>query len=235
MARANFRVEKGLEIHSENGTSFVAVLQDAGAPLGTSGETDDAPVGSLYLRNDSEGELYHKIADTSSASDWERFADESAYEALGITFDDENMGAYTGGVLTDNETAKENIQELSDAIEAISGGSFESVAIPAATPTTVSECLVDDCNGVEWEVYVYETGSEAVKEYFKLSALHDGTSSADAANFDDSVHTKLKIADISGLSFDPVLTGAAAAQTIGLSISATAAITVKVRRTDIPN
>jgi len=68
-----------------------------------------------------------------------------------------------------------------------------------------------------------------------MSVLHDGTSAADATTFDDTTHSKLKVGDIAGLTFDPILTGAGAAQTIGMQISATAAVTVKVRRTDIPN
>jgi len=70
LARSNFRVEQGIEILTANGTAGVSMLQGSGAPLGTSGNTDDAPVGSVYMRRDGEGELYHKIADTSSASDW---------------------------------------------------------------------------------------------------------------------------------------------------------------------
>jgi len=234
MARSNFRVEQGIEILEANGTSGVWLLQGAGAPLGTSGPTDDAPIGSIFHSNNNEGELYHKSASTSSASDWERFADESVYIALGLAFDAEDFGTFTGAIISDNTNAKTALQELETAIEAISGGNFETVAIAAATPTTVSTCLVDTCNGVEWEVCAFLTATPATKEFFKITALHDGTPSADATAFDESTHTKLKISPIAGMTFTSILAGAGAAQTIGLEISATAAITVKVRRTDIP-
>ncbi len=235
MARSNFRIEQGIEIHDANGTGSSYILRGSGAPLGTSGPTDDAAIGSIYLRTDAEGELYRKEASSSQASDWKRMVDESVYSALGIAFDDENFGAYTGGILTDNSDAKTNIQELSDAIEAISGGSSSEDNVGAGTPTTVNTCLVDDCNGVEYEVIVYEQGDETKKEFFKLTSLHNGTSSADASAFDESVHTKLKNtgSDVAGLSFTTKLTGTGASQTIGLEISATAAITVKTRRTNL--
>lgn len=234
MARSNFRIEQGFEIVEANGTSGIWMIQGAGAPVGTSGPSDDATIGSLWLRNDGEGELYHKIADTSSASDWEAIADESVYAALGVPFDSEDMGVYTGGVLTDNTDQKSLNQELSDAIESIQGGIGGTVSVPAGTPTVISTCIVDDCNGVEWEVTAYETASQATKEFFKVTSLHNGTASADATAFDESVHTKLKLADIAGLTFTPKLTGTGVAQTIGLEISATAAITIDFRRTDIP-
>ena len=45
-------------------------LSGTGAPTGTAGVTDDAKIGSLWLRTDGSGKLYRKIADTSSAADW---------------------------------------------------------------------------------------------------------------------------------------------------------------------
>lgn len=234
MARSNFRIEQGIEILTPNGTTGTWLLQAAGAPLGTSGATDSAPIGSVYMKNDGSGELYRKKTSTSSASDWVRFVDESIYTAMGISFGDTDMGTYTGNIITDNVDQAQVNQELETAIEAISGGSTETTNVPAGTPTTVSTCLVDACNGVEWEVCAYEQGSEATKEFFKLASLHNGTSTADATAFDEAVHTKLKLADISGLTFTSKLAGTGAAQTLGLEISATAAITVKVRRTDIP-
>jgi hypothetical protein len=66
--------------------------------------------------------------------------------------------------------------------------------------------------------------------------LHDGETGADATAIDESVHSKLFFSGdkIAGLSYTGVLAGAAGAQTIGLEISATAAITVKTRRTELP-
>lgn len=70
MGRQNFGIERGLRIFDENSDSaFVDFLSGSGAPPGTSGKTDEASVGSLYMDR-SNGNLYTKITDTSSAVDW---------------------------------------------------------------------------------------------------------------------------------------------------------------------
>ena len=69
MSRDLFRVEKGIRIDGENVDVGVDILFGAGAPLGTSGETDDAGIGSIYMRT-SDGTLFQKQTDTSSAGDW---------------------------------------------------------------------------------------------------------------------------------------------------------------------
>lgn len=70
MARVHHAIEKGLRIYAENSTTiYVDYLIGSGAPLGTSGETDEAPIGSQY--NDyTNGKLYQKETNTSSAGDW---------------------------------------------------------------------------------------------------------------------------------------------------------------------
>lgn len=76
MARGLYGIEKGLRLYKENadhgaGGDTIDYLFGAGAPPGTSGETDDAKIGSLYS-NTTNGDLYRKVADTSSASDWNK-------------------------------------------------------------------------------------------------------------------------------------------------------------------
>ena len=187
MARANFRLQEGIEIGETNGTGAVWILRDTGAPPGSSGKSDDAPIGSLWLREDNTGQTYHKIADTSSASDWAVFADE-------VTSDDD---------------------------------------IAAATPTTVNTCLVDLCNNVEYEVFVYEQADETNRQSFKIATLHNGETGADATLIDEAVFAERSFPaqKIAGLTFTALLAGATTTQTIGLQISATAAITVLTRRT----
>lgn len=92
MARQLYAVEKGLRLLKENAdpalNNSADLLFGSGAPVGTSGETDAAEKGSIYLQTDiSEICIYQKIADTSSASDWAKFqqeADTSKQEA-GVT------------------------------------------------------------------------------------------------------------------------------------------------------
>lgn len=68
MARQYYGVERGLRIYTQDTDNNVVILTGSGAPAGTA-EFNDAPVGSLYIRQ--TGELYQKITDTDSAGDWE--------------------------------------------------------------------------------------------------------------------------------------------------------------------
>ena len=70
MSRVLHAIEKGLRVYAENSqTSFVDLLFGAGAPVGTSGETAAASIGSVYL-DTTNGALYQKKFSTNSAADW---------------------------------------------------------------------------------------------------------------------------------------------------------------------
>ena len=78
MGRALHALEKGLKLVKVNGDldtagDSVDKIFDAGAPIGTSGETDEAPIGSTY-NNTTNGDMYIKNTDTSSAVDWTKLA-----------------------------------------------------------------------------------------------------------------------------------------------------------------
>jgi hypothetical protein len=232
MARNLFKAELGFAIRDTNSDTGTDILQGAGAPPGTSGVTDAAAIGSLWMDR-TNGVLYEKKTSTSSATDWKRLVDESIYTALGISFGDTDLGTFTGAIIPDNSDNKEALQALETAIEA--GNFVDSVAIPAATATSVGAVLVDDFNYIEYEVWVYENAAEATKkEGFKFTILHNGTSGADASSVDDTLHTKLKIGTVAGLTVSAVLSGTGAAQTVAMQITTTNASTVKVRRTAVP-
>ena len=280
MARNLFKAELGFAIRDTNSDTGTDILQGAGAPPGTSGVTDDAAIGSVW-HDRTNGVLYQKQANTSSATDWLRLTDESIYTALGISYGDTDMGTFTGDIIADNVSTKVALQSLEtelvdtrqnvDDLITLSGvaenatdlGTFtgntipdnsdnkealqsletaieasnftDSVAIPAATPTSVGAVLVDDFNYIEYEVWVYENAAEATKkEAFKFTVLHNGTSGADASVLDDSLHTKLKIGNVAGLVVSAVLSGTGAAQSVAMQITTTNASTVKVRRTAVP-
>lgn len=154
---------------------------------------------------------------------------------LGTSQGDTDLGTFPGDIISDSNSVKGALTELEAAIEAIE--TEASVNVPAATPTPVLPLLVDDFNYIEYEVWCFEQSDETAKEGFKFTVLHDGTSVADATDngTDNSVSNKHNINKISGLTIDHVLTGTGAAQTIALEISATAAITVKARRTAVGN
>lgn len=70
MAQYFFEVEKGFSV-TDAGSNTVRynILHGSGAPLGTSGDTDTAPIGSVYV-DYTNGKLYIKETSTSQASDW---------------------------------------------------------------------------------------------------------------------------------------------------------------------
>jgi hypothetical protein len=73
MALDLFRVIDGVAIQLDDQSAEAWQLVGDGAPLGTSGNTADAPIGSLWLRTDTETDklnIYWKHADTDSPTDW---------------------------------------------------------------------------------------------------------------------------------------------------------------------
>jgi len=72
MAREGFGIEKLLRIEAENNDSVnVEILFGSAAPGADGGEQDDAPLGSLYIRqNGALSTLYQKQTDTNLAADW---------------------------------------------------------------------------------------------------------------------------------------------------------------------
>lgn len=70
MSRILHGIEKGIRVYGENSeTIYVDKLIGSGAPIGTSGDTDAASIGSTY-QDYTNGKMYIKQTDTSSAGDW---------------------------------------------------------------------------------------------------------------------------------------------------------------------
>ncbi len=71
MSRVGHGIEKLIDLIAEDADpeSGVQILFGSAAPGGDTGEQDDAPIGSLYMR--TNGQLYTKIADTDATSDWQ--------------------------------------------------------------------------------------------------------------------------------------------------------------------
>ena len=77
MALDLFRVIDGIAIQLDDQSDEAWQLAGDAAPIGTSGRTADAPIGSLWLQTDAETDglnLYWKWQDTDSAVDWKQAA-----------------------------------------------------------------------------------------------------------------------------------------------------------------
>lgn len=145
---------------------------------------------------------------------------------------DSDMGAYSGGILTDNQDAKANIQELSDHIEA------QPIPVPSSvsgitTVQTIAEVVVDDIRASKYLVSITLVSDESKMESFELLCGHDGTSSSDASNVDDTLYAKLKLGGGVVATVLVDLNGAGAAQTMRLRVSAPSAVNVKATRIDV--
>jgi len=123
MARDLFQIEKGLRILKENtdqgaGNSIDHIF-DPGDPVGTSGETAAAKVGSIY-GNTTNGSQWKKIADTSSASDW---AELGSVSLSNLKWRNELVRASTNDTLVagavDPTTFSDNEQGLDDTAFAV--------------------------------------------------------------------------------------------------------------------
>ena len=82
MSRDFKGVERGLLVTDTNSDDGVVIgLSGTGAPLGTSGPTAEAGIGSTY-GNRTNGDQYKKITSTNSAADW------VLSDAGGVTIDE---------------------------------------------------------------------------------------------------------------------------------------------------
>lgn len=151
----------------------------------------------------------------------------------GVALDSTDLGVFTGTVISDNNDIKGALQELETFAESISGGAIVEVT-GLTTLQDVDTVLVDDVDAVEWEIVAFEESSPANKIFQKITALHDGTASADAVNVDDTVHTKLKLGANFNLVISVDLSGAGGTQEMRLrASSATAGVTIRARRTTV--
>lgn len=150
---------------------------------------------------------------------------------VGVSQGDTNMGTYTGTTITDNQSAKQNIQDLETALEAID--------VNLSTAAITTEQILDSINvdlykGAFWELVVSLDSDPSRVRMMTISAVHDGViapgTPADAANVDDNAYGKLKIGATFDYNLSVDLNGTGAAQVMRLKASAAAAITVVSKR-----
>lgn len=151
----------------------------------------------------------------------------SLRDTLGNGAGASSMGTYTGDILTDNATTKQNIQELSDFAEE---ASKRVVGSGITTAQIVDSVLVDNYEGAIWDLVLSLDSNKARKIMLTIHGVHNGIATADASEVDDTIHSKLLVGTPFNHSVSVVLSGTGAAQTMGLEISASAAVSVKATR-----
>lgn len=152
--------------------------------------------------------------------------------AVGVAQGDQNMGVYTGDLLNDNESAKQNLQQVETFLENTRIRKNGTVAV--STPTNVDTFLVDSYQGCKWTVMVRDTAVPANVQRFEVEALHNGHGAADATSTDDVKSKILSVGSNFNVSANVILNGAGAGQVMGLSLNTTEAggITYTIERSD---
>lgn len=160
-----------------------------------------------------------------------------SHTAIGIARGDVNMGTFSSPaslLLAASQTIKQLFQRVGDLLAQLRGVNVTGVTGGAGGRATIDEIVVDDVKSCVWLVHAFEEANPARVKSWYVSALHDGTASADATQTDDTVTDKLKI----GTNFDANLTvdlnGAGAAQRLRLrGDSTTAGVTFTARRIEV--
>lgn len=126
-----------------------------------------------------------------------------------------NMGSYTGGVLTANQSIKTNIQEL---VNASLGNPTENLLV--TTTVALDSLLVDSWAVVEWILTAVLNSNKSQRKSMRVFAHNNGTTTLDATQVDKTVTDKL-ITGSFQLSVDVGLTGSGATQAMALNVGST--------------
>lgn len=140
---------------------------------------------------------------------------------------DTHMGTYTGSIIPDDESAKQNIQSLELNIE---DNHARKLKAAVTTEDTLDEVLVDDKRHVVWNVWMSLDSAPENVETLEIFAVHNGKAAADADDTDDAVGPKLKIGSAVGGVVSVDLDGTGATQKMRLRVSAAAAVTFRSLR-----
>lgn len=175
MSRVLHAIERGLRIYAENSqTSYVDHLFGTGAPVGTSGETAAAPIGSLYS-NSTNGGIWKKIASTNSASDWSELGDVTIDElhwrnelVRAATNDTVSAGTVDPTAFSDNESGLDGNDFAVDEylIGDVNGvpALFRVTAVNSATDITVAAASLPIADGDTFVVQNYLPDAGAAQE-----------------------------------------------------------------------
>jgi len=136
----------------------------------------------------------------------------------GVAENATDLGTFTGATITDNTDVKTALQELETAVENVSVPSVGPTDIAQNTPTVVDTVLVDEVQGIKWFVTAHDLGDPTRVRTLEITGVHNGHAGADAALVRDVVTDRFRVGGGFNLQVDVVLSGAGAAQTMGLQI-----------------
>lgn len=106
-----------------------------------------------------------------------------------------DLGLLAGGIISDNATVKQALEELEAYLENLGDGVVTTGI--STTPTEIASVLVDECRSAVWLVSAFDQANPDRSKSFIVHAINDGTSLADAssAQVDSTVFAKLMTND----------------------------------------
>lgn len=147
----------------------------------------------------------------------------------GVAENSTDLGTFTGDIIQDNQTVKDALQDLDTEVTRQRG---QASASGVTTSTVVDSVLVDNVASVVWHVVIEQAASPENKRSLIVHAFHNGTTSADANDVDDTTYASLKTGSNFNRSVTIDLNGAGGAQVMRLSVASTepSGVNVYVKR-----
>ena len=132
--------------------------------------------------------------------------------------------------VADDVAALELASAQQDALLSRARVETSSLAVTAAT--TVDSVAVDTAAAAKWVVHVQgnSAGDATNKQVVEILATHNGTTASDATGADYSVYAKLRMGEVTGLTFSVDVSGSGAAQVLRLRVASTMSADVRVAR-----
>lgn len=135
------------------------------------------------------------------------------------------IGALDTQVATNASGIATNVSDIAKA-------RTEASQTNVTTQVTLDSVNVDSYAAVKWVVHAHGnlSGDAALKNTIEILATHDGhnvSGGADATDTDYSIYSKLKMGNITGLSYVVDVSGTAGAQVMNLKVSSTMAADVR--------
>lgn len=157
---------------------------------------------------------------------------DNATVSLGINADG-TMAAFSGTNYIDGANIVTALTLLDTAVAAAEGDLVDASADNVTTATVLDSVSVDDETCALWIVNVQNTTGD---KFFSCHVFgqHNGTAAADATSADHNRSSILRAGgNPTGLSFDVVVNGAGATQTMDLVVNSTEAVNVRAARVSV--
>jgi hypothetical protein len=138
-------------------------------------------------------------------------------------------GTWLGTAYVDAAANTTEAIALLDA--ALSSTVSSASVVTAATNITLDAVPVDTLSFASWKVVVEDAATSSNRTGFTVDAIHNGTTIADATQVDGTSYGKMEVGNnIAGLSYDVVLSGTGAAQSMQVTITATVPVIARCKR-----